>query len=126
MEDVRGAVTPGSADGSGPSGRRGRPYRPAAVARASCLRLGLALVLAQPCSGPCGRSPEGPRWAALAVTVRLAVSLIPNLLRVLSTLAKDAATNERDPNYAITVLGPILQVAAVVGFLVLLDIDQRL
>jgi hypothetical protein len=38
----------------------------------------------------------------LAVTVGLAVSLIPILLRVLPPLAKDAATNERNPSYAIT------------------------
>ena len=43
-----------------------------------------------------------------AVTVGLAVSLIPILLRVLPPLAKDAATNERDPNYAITVVGLLL------------------
>jgi RPA family protein len=42
---------------------------------------------------------------------------------VLPPLAKDAATNERDPNYLITVLGLVLYVAVVVGFLVLLDID---
>jgi RPA family protein len=36
-------------------------------------------------------------------------------------LAKHAATNERDPDYAITVLGLILYVAVVAGVLVLLD-----
>ena len=46
----------------------------------------------------------------------------PILLRVLPPLAKDAATNERDPNYAITVLGLALYVAVVAGFLVLLDV----
>ncbi len=66
---------------------------------------------------------EGPKWAALAVTVGLAVSLLPILLRVLPPLAKDAATNERDPDYIITVLGLVLYVAVVAGFLVLLDID---
>jgi hypothetical protein len=66
---------------------------------------------------------EGPKWAALVVTVGLAVSLIPILLRVLPPLAKDAATNERDPDYAITVLGLVLYVAVVAGVLVLLDIS---
>jgi hypothetical protein len=63
---------------------------------------------------------EGPRWAAIAVTVGLAVSLVPILLRVLPPLAKDAATNERDPNYAVTLL---LYVVVAAGFLVLLDVD---
>jgi hypothetical protein len=59
----------------------------------------------------------------LAVTVGLAVSLIPILLRVLPPLAKDAATNERDPDHTLTVLGLVLYVAVVAGFLVLLEID---
>jgi hypothetical protein len=66
---------------------------------------------------------EGPKWAALAVTVGLAVSLVPILLRVLPPLAKDAATNERDPNYGVTVAGLLLYVGVVCGFLVLLDLD---
>jgi hypothetical protein len=64
---------------------------------------------------------EGPKWAALAVTVGLAVSLIPILLRVLPPLAKDAATNERDPDFAVTVLGLVFYTAVVAAFLVLLD-----
>jgi hypothetical protein len=88
------------------------------------LQLGLALVLAATVFGSLWAiADEGPKWAALAVTVGLAVSLIPILLRVLPPLAKDAATNERDPDYGVTVLGLILYVAVVAGFLVLLDID---
>jgi hypothetical protein len=88
------------------------------------LRLGLALVLGATLFGSLWAiADEGPKWAALAVTVGLAVSLIPILLRVLPPLAKDAATNERDPDYAITALGLVLYVAVVAGFLVLLDID---
>jgi hypothetical protein len=45
------------------------------------------------------------------------------LLRVLPPLAKDAATNRRDPEYAVTVLGLVFYVAVVAGFLVLLDIE---
>jgi hypothetical protein len=41
---------------------------------------------------------ERPKWAALAVTIGLAVSLVPILLRVLPPPAKDATTNERDPD----------------------------
>jgi zinc transporter ZupT len=66
---------------------------------------------------------EGPKWAALAVTVGLAISLIPIGLRVLPPLTKDATTNERDPGYAITILGLVLYVVVVAGFLVLLDIE---
>jgi hypothetical protein len=88
------------------------------------LRLGLALVLGATVFGSLWAiADEGPRWAALAVTVGLAVSLLPILLRVLPPLAKDAATNERDPDYIITVLGLVLYVAVVAGFLVLLDIE---
>jgi glucose-6-phosphate-specific signal transduction histidine kinase len=90
----------------------------------SRLRLGLALVLGATVFGSLWAiADEGPKWAAVAVTVGLAVSLIPILLRVLPPLAKDAATNERDPDYPITVLGLILYVAVVAGFLVLLDIE---
>jgi hypothetical protein len=45
------------------------------------------------------------------------------LLRVLPPLAKDAATNERDPDYAVTVVGLLLYVVVVAGVLVLLDIE---
>jgi hypothetical protein len=90
----------------------------------SRLRLGLALVLGATLFGSLWAiADEGPKWAALAVTVGLAVSLLPILLRALPPLAKDAATNERDPHYVITVLGVVLYIAVVAGFLVLLDID---
>jgi hypothetical protein len=89
----------------------------------SRLRLGLALVLGATVFGSLWAiADEGPKWAALAVTVGLAVSLVPILLRVLPPLAKDAATNERDPGYAVTILGLVLYVAVVAGCLVLLDI----
>jgi preprotein translocase subunit Sec61beta len=66
---------------------------------------------------------EGPKWAALVVTVGLAVSLVPILLRVLPPLAKDATTHERDPDYAVTVAGLFFYVVVVAGVLVLLDIE---
>jgi heme/copper-type cytochrome/quinol oxidase subunit 4 len=90
----------------------------------SRLRLGLALVLGLTIFGSLWAiADEGPKWAALAVTVGLAISLIPILLRVLPPLAKDASTDERDPDYVVTVLGLILYVAVVAGVLVLLDIE---
>jgi hypothetical protein len=88
------------------------------------LRLGLALVMGATLFGSLWAiADEGPKWAAIAVTVGLAVSLVPILLRVLPPLAKDAATHERDPNYAVTLVGLLLYVVVVAGFLVLLDVD---
>jgi hypothetical protein len=65
---------------------------------------------------------EGPRWAAVAVTVGLAVSLTPILLRVLPPLPRDANTHERDPGYAVTIVGLVVYAAVVAGFLILLDV----
>jgi len=90
----------------------------------SRLRLRVALVLGATVFGSLwAMADEGPKWAAVAVTIGLAVSLIPILLRVLPPLARDAATNKRDPDYAVTVLGLVFYVAVVAGFLVLLDIE---
>jgi hypothetical protein len=88
------------------------------------LRVALALVLGATVFGSLWAiADEGPKWAASAVTIGLAVSLVPILLRVLPPLARDATTNERDPDYAVTVLGLLLYVAVVAGVLVLLDIE---
>ena len=85
---------------------------------------GVALVLGATIFGSLwAMADEGPKWAAVAVTIGLAVSLVPILLRVLPPLARDASTNERDPDYAVTVLGLVVYVAAVAGVLVLLDIE---
>jgi hypothetical protein len=65
---------------------------------------------------------EGHSWAATAVTVGLALSLLPILLRVLPPLAKDAATKERDPNYAVTVVGLLLYILLVAGVIVLINV----
>lgn len=90
----------------------------------SRLRVGLALVLGATLFGSLwAMADEGPKWAAVAVTIGLAISLLPILIRVLPPLAKDAKTNEREPDYAVTVVGLVLYVAVVAGFLVLLDID---
>jgi hypothetical protein len=88
------------------------------------LRLGLALVLGTTLFGSLWAiADEGPKWAALAVTVGLAISLVPIGPRVLPPLAKGASTNERDPDHAITILGLVVYVAVVAGVLVLLDIS---
>jgi uncharacterized membrane protein len=45
------------------------------------------------------------RWSALLVTVGLAVSLLPILLRVLPPLHRDVRTQQRHAHYWVTVLG---------------------
>jgi hypothetical protein len=65
---------------------------------------------------------EGPTWAALVVTIGLAISLVPILLRVLPPLAKDATTSKHDPGYGVTVAGLLLYVLLVAGALIFLDI----
>ena len=88
------------------------------------LRVGLALVLGATLFGSLwAMADEGPKWAAAAVTIGLALPVVPILLRVLPPLAKDATTNERDPDYAVTVVGLLLYVVVVAGVLVLLDIE---
>ena len=88
------------------------------------LRVGLALVLGATVFGSLwAMADEGPKWAALAVTIGLAISLFPILLRVLPPLGRDAATDTRDPDYLVTVVGLLLYVAVVAGVLVLLDIE---
>jgi hypothetical protein len=91
----------------------------------SRLRVGMALVLGSTVFGSLwAMVDEGQsRWPAIAVTIGLAISIIPILLRVLPPLAKDAATNDRDPNHTVTLVGLLLYVIVVAGFLVLLDID---
>jgi len=87
------------------------------------IRLGFALVLgATLYVSLWAMADEGPKWAAVVVTIGLAISLVPILLRVLPPLAKDAKTNKRDPDYVITVVGLLLYTVVVAGVLVLLDI----
>jgi len=87
-------------------------------------RLALSLVLGATVFGSLwAMADEGPKWAALAVTVGLAVSITPILLRILPPLAKDVTTKERGPGYAVTVVGLLLYAGVVAGVLVLLDIE---
>src|ERR1700745_3736552 len=98
--------------------REGKPLPDARV------RVALALVLGAAVFGAVwAMADEGPKWAALVVTIGLAVSLVPIVLRVLPPLAKDATTNERDPDYVVTVVGLFFYVVVVAGVLVLLDLE---
>jgi len=86
----------------------------------------LALLVAR---GEDLRAIVGPDVPALAIIGRRVMDLEEELEDVavgdplgLPPLAKDARTNERDPDYALTVVGLLAYVAVVAGFLALLDI----
>jgi hypothetical protein len=53
------------------------------------------------------REHWGP-WAAVLVTVGLAISVLPILIRALPSLQRDTQTQQRHPSYRITVLGLVL------------------
>ena len=57
---------------------------------------------------------NGGQLAAVLLTVGLAVSLLPILLRVLRPVRRDATTQPRDPQLWVTLLGLILFAAVVV------------
>jgi glucose-6-phosphate-specific signal transduction histidine kinase len=57
------------------------------------------------------------RWAAVLVTVGLAISLLPILLRVLPTLGRDAQTRQRSPHFWVTVAG-LTVYAAIIALVV--------
>jgi uncharacterized membrane protein YkvA (DUF1232 family) len=85
------------------------------------VRLLLLLVLVATVFGSLEAIREGGRrWAAVLVTVGLAVSLLPVVLRVLPPLRRDAQTQQRDPQVWVTVLGVVLY-AAVVALVVSID-----
>lgn len=91
------------------------------------LRLGIAFVMGATIFGALwAMADEGPRWAAIAVTLGLSISLVPILVRVLPPLRSDAETNERDPDLWITVAALLGYVALVALVLVVLDIEQLL
>ena len=59
--------------------------------------------------------------AAIAVTVGLALSLLPILIRVLPPLVGEARVGERRGYSTVTVVGLLLYVTAVVGVVLLLS-----
>jgi hypothetical protein len=66
---------------------------------------------------------EGKALAATLVTTGVAVSLLPIVIRVLPPLARDAHTTERDPDYAVTVVGLFVYVVVVGAIIALINID---
>ena len=61
----------------------------------------------------------GGRLAAVLLTVGLAVSLSPILLRVLRPIRRDATMQQRDPQLWVTLLGLILFAGVVVFFILI-------
>jgi hypothetical protein len=99
--------------------RRGSGHLPDAR-----LRLGLALVLGRTIFGSqWAMADEEPKWAAIVVTVGLAISVVPILVRGLPPLTRDAQTNERDPDYWTTVAALAGYVTIVALVLVVPEID---
>jgi hypothetical protein len=66
---------------------------------------------------------EGNGLAATLVTIGVAVSALPVLIRVLPPLARDARTSERDADYKVTVVGLFLYTVVVGGIIALINID---
>jgi len=66
---------------------------------------------------------EGEALAATLVTTGVAISLLPVMIRVLPPLARDAHTSERDPDYAVTVVGLFVYAAVVGSVIALINID---
>jgi hypothetical protein len=88
------------------------------------LRVLLALVLGATVFGSLwGIANRGGALAATAVTTGVAISLVPILLRVLPPLARDAATHERDPDYALSLLVLALYAALVAAVVALIAFD---
>ena len=85
--------------------------------------LGVAVVLATTMFGSLAAMlHDAGTTAASAVTVGLAISVLPILLRVLPPLARSPRTQTRDPDFAWTVGGLLLYVAVVAGVIVLLNV----
>jgi ribose/xylose/arabinose/galactoside ABC-type transport system permease subunit len=79
------------------------------------LRVLLLIVLTATVFGSLEAIREGRgRWSAVLVTLGLAVSVLPILLRVLPPLQRDAQTQQRHPHYWVTVLGLVLYAVIVV------------
>src|SRR5262249_5761630 len=100
-----------------PSSRREGEHVPHPV-----IRLLVAIVLGATVFGSLWAiANEEGSGAATGVTIGLAASLVPILLRVLPPLSKSAATRERDTKSGVTVAGLVLYTIAVAGLVVLLN-----
>lgn len=85
------------------------------------VRLAIAVVLVATLFGSLEAMREGwGRPAAILVTVGLAVSGVPILLRALPPLRRDAQTGPRHPHFPFTLLSLVVY-AAVVGLIISID-----
>ncbi len=66
---------------------------------------------------------DGGAIVASAVTLGVAVSVLPVLIHVLPPLARDETTSRRDPSYVVTVVGVVLYVVVVGALIALLNVD---
>ena len=88
------------------------------------LQLLFALVIAATVFGSLWAiADQGKALAATFVTIGVAISLLPIVIRVLPPLVKDAHTSERHPDHAVTVGGLVVYVAFVAGVIALINID---
>jgi hypothetical protein len=88
------------------------------------LQLFFALVLGATLFGSLWAiADEGKALAATLVTTGLAISILPVILRVLPPLARDVRTSERDPDYALTIVGLSVYAGVVGGVIALINID---
>jgi hypothetical protein len=88
------------------------------------LQLFFALVLGATLFGSLWAiADEGKAVAATLVTTGVAISILPVLIRLLLPLAREARKGERDPDYAITVVGLFVYVLVVGGIIALINID---
>jgi hypothetical protein len=88
------------------------------------LQLLFALVIAATVFGSLWAiADQGKALAATSVTIGVSISLLPIVIRVLPPLVKDAHTDERHPDHAVTVAGLVAYVAFVAGVIALINID---
>ena len=103
----------------GPAAPRDRRQLPDAR-----LQLLFALVLGATLFGSLWAiADEGKALAATLVTTGVAISLLPVMIRVLPPLARDVRTSERDPDYAVTVVGLFVYAGVVGSVIALINID---
>jgi hypothetical protein len=78
------------------------------------LRLLMAIVLTSTVFASLEAMREGwGSWSAQLVTVGLAVSLLPILVKVLPPLSRDLETQRHDPHLWVTIVGLLVYVAVV-------------
>ena len=85
------------------------------------VRLAMAVVLGATVFGSLYAIRRGGRAADEAVTIGLAISVVPILLRALPPLGRNPQTQQRDPNRLITILGLVVYGVLTAGTVPLLN-----